>query len=263
MKEGRIGEIKRAIEHNKKLTTEDGYSEYDSLVNEHFWPIYDASLENFEGTLNASLPENYETNLQVGRLKKYIEDTLSSGKEKHNLTAVEFGGPGSQLFSGFTNNFFARTVGVCLKDTRSERSGNIMEHDAEKNHYVKVGNIMDPQKSNKLLSEVIQTIGTNKTDLIISRMEGALQFIDKDLAILDRIIRNWYKILNKNGLIFVQFALSTSLSCKHRSYEVKKWATAIKERFPEVDIQIGEGVLRLHKKEGAPEELPPATQLFK
>jgi len=43
---------------------------------------------------------------------------------------------------------------------------------------------------------------------------------------------------------------------------IEKWSIEIKRRFPEIDIQVEEGVMRLHKRTGSPENLPPATQLF-
>ncbi|KKP88434.1 hypothetical protein A2456_02365 [Candidatus Nomurabacteria bacterium RIFOXYC2_FULL_36_19] len=249
----KIGEIKKAVEKNTKLATEDG-GRY--IYKENEWGAYDSPLVSFEITLGAVLPDE-EGNTQKSEVfRKYIEKTLSN-KGKRDLTAIEFGGPGSELFKGFTPNFFAKTVGVCLADIRNQRK---QKEDKRNNHSVIVGDITEITKD-KTLTKVTQTLGTNKTDLIISRMEGPIILIDKNPAILDRIIRNWYDLLNKNGLMFIQFELP-KYQPRYTEPLIKKWANAIKEKFPEVDIQVNKGVLRLHKRVGAPEKLPPATQLF-
>lgn len=255
-----IGKIRQALAYNKKLTRKNERSESD-------WGIYDSPLEDFRKTFGISLPENYEENLKEGRLKKYIEETLLSEKrEKPNLTAVEFGGPGSKLFSGFTPNFFRQTVGVCLKDIRNE---NQKKDDEKNNHSVIVGDILDisDTQNNKVLNEVKEKLGVKRTDLIICRMSGPIHTINRNSAIMDRIIRNWYSLLNENGLMFIQFGwkLQGLINPTVKTIEILiiKWVTIIKEKFPEIDIQIEDsGVLRLHKKVGAPEELPRAKELF-
>lgn len=256
----KIGKIKEAIKHNKKLA-EGHQGGYERKENE--WGlggIYDSSLENFAYTLNASLPKDYEVspiNLKVERLKRYIEETLSK-KEKPNLTAVEFGGPGSQLFTGFTKNFFKKTAGICLKDIRDEKQ---KQNDETNKHFVITEDMLNPQ-SDKLSEKITQILGVNKTDLIISRMDGPLDSINKHPTILDRIIRNWYNILNENGLMFIQFD-----SLSHRkppiNTMVEQWSDIIRKKFTEIDIQIDGGVMRLHKKIGAPEELPRSSELFR
>lgn len=258
MREGiKIGEIRKALKYNKRLTEPGGYEK-----KEEQWGMYDSSLEEFEKTFWVVLPKDFQNKPKVEReiLGEYIEETLSKG-EKHDLTAVEFGGSGSNLFRGFSSNFFKKTVGICLKDIRNQ---GVKDNDKSKNHSVIVGDITDV-KNNQLFDKISQILGTNKIDLIISRVEGPLEFIKKHPAILDRIIRNWYNILNKNGLLFVQFErpIDTFIVGGSIKNQVIRWATAIKERFPEVDIQTDGRELRLHKKNDAPDELPRAKELFK
>ncbi len=269
----KIGEIKRALEHNRRLSKKDeeGYEKEEKEWQQN--GVYDSSLERFGDSFTITLPESLkeeERRDERGFLKnpkifqRYIEQTLSREK-KQDLTAVEFGGSGSQLFRGFTKDFFRKTAAVCLKDIRNQNQKN---DDVKNNHSVIEGDIMDVQ-DNQLLTEVAQKLGTKKSDLIISRMFGLLKFIDRHPAILDRIIRKWYDMLNENGLMFVQFEPYGLLPehLKTREYIVKKWSDVIKEKFLEIDIQIQidekMGVLRLHKKFGAPKELPSAAQLFK
>lgn len=257
-----IGKIKKAIKGNKNLAIAESVEMGGYGCLESRWGTYDSSLRNFGETFSLSLPKDCEANLTGERLKKYIEETLSQ-VEKHDLTAVEFGGPGSQLFKGFTKNFFAKTVGVCLKDIRNQ---DWQEDDIKNNHSVIIGDILDVQ-NNQLFNKIAQILGTNKTDLIISRMDGPLEYIKKHPAILDRIIRNWYKLLNENGLMFIQFErpIDTFLVGGSIKTQVAEWSNTIKKRFPEIDIQIsgiGDGILRLHKIVGAPEKLPSVAELF-
>ncbi|MBI3305677.1 hypothetical protein HYZ82_00915 [Candidatus Nomurabacteria bacterium] len=260
MREGiKIGEIKEAIDHNNETTGSDFFKGVEGA-----WLTYDAPISgvsekfdtSFGSTFFVCLPKEYkkytkENEEDDKKFKEYIEKTLLKGG-----TAVEFGGPGSKLFRGFSDNFFRKTVGVCLNDIRDT---DTEKKDKINNHSVLTGNILDVQ-NNKLLEKVTKTLDTNKVDLIISRMMGPLDFINKNLAILDRIIRNWYNLLNVNGLMFIQFNLHQDLRIQDL---IEKWSTAIKAKFPEIDIQVGNNVLRLHKKKDSPGELPPATQLFK
>ena len=258
MREGKFGEIKRALRKNESAILR--HSDYEGD-----WFIYDSSLENFTRDFRYVLPEDfYKKLLQENEeirireiFRRYIEETLSkSGEQQSDLFAVEFGGPGSEFFQGFSKNFFKKTAGVCLKDIRSK---DIKFNDARNNHSVITGNILDLQ-SDQLFNKITQTLGIEKVDLIISRMDGPLSFFDKNGAILDRIIRNWYNFLNKNGLMFIQFERTLESDTR---FLVEKWSGVIKKRFPKVDIQTGNYVLRLHKGTDAPEELPPATQLFR
>jgi len=138
------------------------------------------------------------------------------------------------------------------------------KHDKEIGHSVLPEDILNLQIERlykQFLGQVMQRLGTSKTDLIISKMAGPLNKIDKNGAILDRLIRNWYDILNENGLMFIQFNYQGNTDTNTQLL-VQKWADAIKSRFPEIDIQLDVGVMRLHKRAGSPEHLPPATQLF-
>lgn len=257
MKEGmRVKErgkaILQAIKKNRTLALDPnrGYGKEESD-----WFLYDCPLQEFGETFFSCLPNNGEYSSRA--LKEYIEKTLSLRKTD-DLTAVEFGGPGSKLFSGFTIDFFKKTLGVCLEDIRNTET---RKTDRLENHSVVVGDILDVL-DDKVFKNITATLGTNKTDLIISRMMGPLTFISKDPAILDRIIRKWYEMLSENGLMFIQFDF-IHYDFKPIEKMVKTWANLVKEKFPEIDIQIGNGVMRLNKKTGAPESLPPATQLFK
>jgi len=265
MKEGlKFKEVKRALRHNKVLadSPELGYKK-----KEHEWGIsgvYDSSINDFGSTFIPLSQVSQNTGLhleQQGKIfKNYIEDTLSQ-KEKQGLTAVEFGGPGSKLFEGFTKNFFNRTIGVCLKDIRDSKT---KENDTRNNHSVIEGDILDVRNDDKLLAEVLQSLHTNKIDLIICRMVGPIKYIDKHPIIMERTMKNWYEILNENGLMFIQFQFYEAIPGHDPTTDlIKKWSVAIKEKYPEIDVQVINGALRLHKRIGSPEKLPSAIQVFK
>jgi hypothetical protein len=255
----KVGKIKNALKENEELTkSETEYSYYD---REKSWAVYDSSPESFGKSFLATLPKDYlpnETRLHPNNyFTDYIKDTLSL-KNDHDLNAVEFGGPGSRLFLGFSSGFFKQTVGICLQDVRNEYQ---QAKDNLRHHSIIEGNILDVQ-DDKLLDNIKQKLGVEKIDLIISRMAGPLLEINKNGAIMDRIIRNWYEILNENGLMFVQFDYSEN-DIFIISPFIEKWVEAIKNKFPEIDIQTGDGSLRLYKRAGSPEELPSVPQLFK
>jgi hypothetical protein len=261
MREGDFTKIKEALNHNRKLATE-GYrgnaipgGKFDKIIKERKWPLYDSTLENFGTQLSPTLPKDYQPkkiNEGGKRFEAYVKSILSPEK-KGDLYAIEFGGPGSKLFQDF-NGFFSKTVGVCLEDIRSTLDVML---DKLNNHFVLEGDIMDVT-NDTTLTRVTKQLDGHKADLIISRMAGPLNSIKKHPAILDRIIRNWYRMLNENGLMFVQVA---------NHYDkipfLKDWVERVKNSCPEIDLQEENKVIRLHKRKGAPEELPPASQLFK
>ena len=270
-----FGAIRQAIKENKKSTRKE------SSKNEDFY-IYDSSIQNFGSSFSKTLPKEYTEHLnskivtsvdQYGEVfKEYIEDTLSKSKN-HERTAIEFGGPGSKLFQGFKKDFFKKTAGVCLKDVRDE---DAMAVDKENNHSVVSGDFINGP-TRELYAALDQKLGGKKVDLITSRIVGPLDSLVKNPAILEHIVRKWYSMLNDNGLLFAQFEFfeetkpymeskfvgeSLSVDLKDVELVVMDWAMSVMEKFPkEIDIQLGRGVIRIHKKQGAPEELPTAKEL--
>jgi len=253
--------IKDAIKSNLKSADEIRKMEREFVADpkqeKRFWGIYDDELKDFDGTFMQLLPEGlFLESHETPFLKRYIEDTLRKEGSTKPLTAVEFGGPGINLFSGFTEGFFAKTAGVTLTDI-------IQEHrkSARPTHSLIEGNITDIFNQD-IYAKLQKALGTAKVDLIISRMAGGVNHINRHPAILDEIIRKWYSILNENGLMFVQFGYNDGESQDYN--RASEWIKALKERYPDLDIQLAHTseTIRLHKKEGDPEELPPAKELF-
>lgn len=269
----KFGDIRKDLIKNKE--TSENYKE-----SERNWSQYDSDLFTIGSTFYDALPDKYVSKLnnkiyaeneEFGMaFKEYIENELSFGKKR---TAIEFGGPGSNLFDGFTKGFFKKTVGVCLDDVRQNYIKNF---DNNSGHSVISGDIVDVN-NRKLFEEINNKLDTNKVDLIISRMQGPLNDLEKNPAILDRIIRKWYHLLNKDGILFAQFEyldqhnpiiqtkylaeINPPPVTKAEKY-VRQWAEVLKKNFPEIEIQLGRGVIRLVKKDGSPEELISSKDLF-
>lgn len=271
----KLGDIRRDLMVNIEVTKEN-------KLKEKKWPLKNSSLANIGSSFSKVIPEEYvgTINQQVYSnidklgegFKKYIEETLSKSENKER-TAIEFGGPGSRLFSDFTKKFFKKTVGICLKDTRQFYNKMI---DNRVGHSVITGDITDTTNK-ELYTTINKQLNTEKVDLIISRMMKPLDYMKKNPALLDKIIRKWYSLLNKNGMLFVQFEFflehNPKMENKHRAevdpqeerdieINVKEWVKLIEKRFPnEIEIKLGRGIIHIHKKENAPEELPPAREL--
>lgn len=247
------------------------------------WAQYDSSVYQFGATFYDVLPANYlkikldpsgnthfATIESLGlNFKEYIEDTLSECKEP--LYAIEFGGPGSRLFKGFRKDLFNKTVGVCLGD---ERDSEQKKEDQKNGHEVIVADILQglSEKSNLLDQKLENELGVKKVDLIISRMMGPLDYIETTPAMLGLLLQKWYRMLNHNGLIFAQFeyfnehdpeiykkyvALFEPEFTRNTERYVGYWVTQMNNNYSEyIDISLGRGIIRLHKKIGAPDKLP-------
>ncbi len=274
--EGKIkfGDIRNDLTKNKETSDnykdqEADWSQYDSHLFDIGSTFYDVLPKKYVQELNNKI---YTENEEFGiAFQEYIENELSFETKKR--TAIEFGGPGTRLFGGFSRGFFKKTVGVCLDDVRSHGTKNI---DNNSGHSVVTGDVLDVNNL-KLFDEINNKLGTNKVDLIISRMQGPLRDLEKNPVVLDRIIRKWYSLLDKNGILFAQFEyFSQHNPNTKQKYEaeinppwvtkteryVKQWAEAVKKMYPEIEVQLGRGVLRLVKKDNSPEELISSKELF-
>ena len=140
MNPGQFNQIRVGLEQNKKLVKEN---------DELDWYHYDSPLSHLAPTFYEVLPDEYRESFEKSIkekeifnvsdfsdiFKKYIENTLKK-ENNEQLVALEFGGPGSNLFKGFTKGFFDKTMGVCLDDLRvSERK----KTDTKSNHFVMIG----------------------------------------------------------------------------------------------------------------------------
>lgn len=257
-------EIRRAVATNKSYTRASA-----SYSGEHGWRVMDSSMFSFAETFFYVLPKSYQDKVlihypQLNRnesmqvFKSYIEDTLQSSR--HERVGIEFGGPGSKLFSGFSKDFFKFTVGVCLKDIRSSTH---KEEDDKVNHVVSEGDLFDIQNTLQVKEVIKNKTGSDNADFIISRMCGPLNTLNLHPAVMHNTIKRWYDILSENGVMFIQYNYQDNLEYKDsdnpRSKEdkvVMEWSRELEKNHPQIEVQVNAGILRLHKKVGAPEKLP-------
>ena len=298
-----FGQIKKDLKNNKEFKEyfeEEGKIEalkfqIDSLKNGEFlvnpvheWKIYDSSLKKFAETFSSVLPDSYTDIIEepgfvkpqeyANAFKKYIENTLR--KNRHR-SAIEFGGSGSKLFSEFSKGYFEKTLGVSLEDIRTDKEKRI---DSENNHNIFVGDILNTKDTN-FDHYLHDDLKIEKVDLIISRMMGPLDGLAKNPLLLERVIQKWYQLLNQNGIIFLQFEFfDKHLPTNHHDAFldvefnntlvpedftetekiVQEWVQAMQKQFPkEIEFQLDRGTLRIHKKPGAPDELPLFKDLQK
>lgn len=73
------------------------------------WGYYDSEIEHYGHNFDRTVPNNENSKTSFN---EYAEKFL---KEKQgNAVAIELGGPGSNLFRGFSNGFFIRPWGLRL-----------------------------------------------------------------------------------------------------------------------------------------------------
>ncbi len=147
MKEGRMqkilqarGQILEAVSANRQLASKQ-------VLKEAGWNTYDSALDRMAVAFDTVLPAEFTKGDTVaGGFKTYIESMIPSKdtSKKRNLYGLEIGGPGSRFFEGFTKGFFAKTLGVCLRDIRRESRKN---NDEQNSHSVIVENALGNQGS--------------------------------------------------------------------------------------------------------------------
>src|SRR3989344_3147196 len=173
--------------------------ETEGRINK-LYAVYDEPLEDsnyksdstFENTFRYALPPG------SGTLRWYVEESLEG--KKGRAVGVEFGGPGSALFAGFSKGFFARALGVTLADIRGNLEPNPTSRDEERHHSILEGDITFPQT----YARVHEWLAGEKADFIVERMEGGRLNIPKDPILLGQAFNTWYEMLAENGIILAQ-----------------------------------------------------------
>lgn len=214
------------------------------------WPLYDADAASFACDFRDVIPGGRE------QFIPYIISVLEEGKSEQHA-ALELGGPGVRLFGDFPQSLFQRTMGVCLPD----EANPVKENPQRPEHRILRGNLFD----NELYRRIKKTLPEKGADLIISRMYGGLDKTPDDPAIWAKIGRLWYSLLSENGLMFVQFRVTSGgkwISSTEVQYDLKEklmkdWVEFIQKKYAEtLDIALSDYTFRLHKKTGAPATLP-------
>jgi hypothetical protein len=224
----------RKTEVLKNINLEQYYSWLDSCLDSN--PEGSSFFRSFRDIIPST----------ESSLGEYIEKILS--ERRGNAIGVEFGGPGKELFKGFSKNFFNQSVGVTLVDYTDKK-------EKTQNHTVLEGNIFSPD-TYIALNNLLEG---KKVDLIIERMAKGLENVPSAPHMIGIILQKWYELLNDGGIMFVQtpVVFNTLLD---------KWANMIQKDYADVlefdykkgvwnDNAIG-SVFRLHKLPNAPIELP-------
>lgn len=278
MEKMNFGQIKKDLQADREYAENFKNNSYNEFFDSKFskWQYHDSSLAEFGHSFAKTLPKSYVDILELEEIvpmkeygnafKAYIENTLQKNDKR---VAIEFGGPGSVLFSQFSKGFFDKTLGVCLEDLRNTDD---VQEDTENQHFIYVSDIVDT-KNRDFNTYLHETLRVEKVDLIISRMMGPLNTLSKNPVILERVLQKWYSILKENGVLFAQFEYfiehnpSEIVKYFHDNINppeekeiealVKDWMMHIKKEFTDtIDVQLGRGVLRIQKKSGAPDQLP-------
>lgn len=222
------------------------------------WRIYDHPTSSFAGSFEEVTPGSGSRKEDSDeKFVHYIRRTLE--REGKDLYAIELGGPASYLFSDFPPEMFKKTVGVVLADDRREQA--VRDSDAEANHQVVEGNIFD----RNLYQRISQETGIQKFDLIISRMLKGLRDVPRSIGMFAFVLRRWYSMLNENGLMFIQFREFSEGVMDEKVKQIvtdpiediiQDWIQKLQRAYPAIEIQMYKNAMRIHKKEGAPKELP-------
>lgn len=218
----------------------------------------DSALEGHEDSPELSYAQTFKALLPWPgcSFKQYIETIIK--KRKGKAIGVDFGGVGSELFSGFSPKFFSKSVGVSLVEHRTpEELRAAQQKDGIVNHETLVGNIFDEET----YKDLAENLNSEKIDFIISRMAGGLEFVPTEPYTVSKILETWYELLSEEGVMFVQVPIAFNNL-------LKAWAEKIQKDYDKmIDMQCSLGdtntlpsgkfsVFRLHKFKGAPEKLP-------
>lgn len=202
---------------------------------------------SFEASFSLVIPEGFS-------LKDDIEQTLAP--YKGIAIGVEVGGIGS-LFSGFSPGFFGRSAGVNLTDYRKFLKFDPTHEDERRNHTVIPGDILglvDTPEGN--VHELVENwLDGEKAHLIMERLLGGHSLMPKDPFFMAQQASFWYRQLAEGGLMYAE------VPDAFIPY-IETWRTFIQDHYQgRLDLSVVRTAdtpyaLRLHKLEGAPEELP-------
>jgi hypothetical protein len=209
---------------------------------EKLYPVYDSGLINGPSSFNERfkklVPEGYAD------MKEYIEAIL---KEKSGIAVgVEIGGPGSQLFSEFTNHFFQETIGCTLTD---DRAIDTKKSDTERNHFVVEGNAF----SSEGYRDLKEKLNGKKVNVFLERMQGGLPaytYSNYLTALFDR----YYNLLDNHAVLFIQ--LPHIVFSDDEKTSMDTLLTKLKS-VPGFDVAWDDitSLVRIEKKSDAPEDL--------
>ncbi len=205
--------------------------------------------EPFFNTFKRILPR------EAPGLRAYIEETLK--EKKGEAVGIEFGGPGAEAFTGFSEGFFKKSAGVVLVDHRPfPKVGGLglSQENTPDTHTVFLQDVLAP----KTYADLTEWIGADKADFIIERMGAGLDLLPTDPYTAAKLLQTWYGLLSPGGLMLVQTppALDPLLGPWSKRV-LSEHAGTIEVKYALHRNDFGDqSVLRIHKLPGAPESLP-------
>lgn len=244
---GKIPDRIRSYQRSREKTAEHLKGEREFGPSK--WQNYDSPLLEQESRGPISFDEYFRSVLPSGvSIREYIQRELQDRGGR--AIGIEFGGPGTALFSGFSRGFFSRSLGITLEDLRSEAD---TKYDKVNHHTVQAGDLEEP----KTQEEVRTWLNGEKADLIIERMMGPLFHVPKDPYYMAKYLSEWYKMLSENGVMFIEVPLFMDSL-------LAPWIGRIaEEEGIEVSSKMGghayNSRFRLKKLPGAPAEIPLLT----
>lgn len=173
----------------KQGSQELTYAFYDSPLDAE----YTTSAFNLRPEFALFATDMDDRKVGYVKLKPYIEDKLQH--KNGSAIGIEYGGPGSALFSEF--DVFERTLGVALEDLRDEET---KARDAERNHTLITGDMQSPE----VKAKVEEWLNGEKADFILEGMVGGLTSIPADPYHISDEFNGWYRQLAPGGLMLVE-----------------------------------------------------------
>lgn len=242
----------KQIEFSRDVTAFTRLKEAEGTIEKVF-AVYDSPLDggpgsdsNFEDTFRYVVPPG------VGSLRSDVEGSLE--KKKGKAIGIEYGGPGSALFAGFSKGFFEKTLGVTLTDIRGSLSPDPTPADEKRHHFVLEGDMTSLQTR----KNVHDWLGDKKVDFIVERLAGGRLLLPEEPYLISDMFNDWYQTLGEDGIIYAQ-------TSKWMRPLLKPWKKMIDAQYSEtlelryVHDSTSRDVfdaIRLRKLHGAPETLP-------
>jgi len=246
-------EYREVIKQHKDDFKENSPGNYTYALQDSPLRSVDDNAVAFEDSFRNVLPEGQKN------LRDYIEQILAQGKGK--AIGVEFGGPGSKFFAGFSRGFFKKTAGIDIVG-RSRVDGTFFRGLGEmlRGHAVIQGDILVPRTYSVALGTWLEDY---KPDLIVERMVGGFELNPTHPTAVYKTFKRWYELLNEGGIMLVQVPRNA------RPF-VQPWVDMLQKRdfsgllevvyhptdTPDGDYLQDMSVLRLRKLPGAPSKLP-------
>ncbi len=166
-----------------ELLVGDQYAKDPLTVPDHY---------SFQADMRVILPPQ-----EIG-LQSYVENTLFPGQAGEHI-ALEIGGPGRNLFRGFTPGFFLETAGVPLVD---KRSNQMKREDVENHHTVLPGDAFS--KQGKAKKKIRDWLKGRKVGLLIERLGAARNVLPNDPYSLFDEVSFWYSLLEEGGALLAE-----------------------------------------------------------